>query len=57
MVPGLQIAGMFLAITAVLAFTTWAEAWLTSTAAPINRRPRSAEGSVAREFADRGNMT
>jgi len=37
MVPALQIAGLFLAITAVLSFTAWAEAWLTSAAAPINK--------------------
>lgn len=32
MVPGLQIAGLFLAILATLAFTAWAEAWLAPTA-------------------------
>lgn len=34
MIPGLQIGSWFLAITAVIAFTVWAEAWLKVTAAP-----------------------
>jgi len=45
MVPALQITGLFLAITAVLMFTVWAEAWLTSAALPINKRAQE-EGRV-----------
>lgn len=52
MVPVFQIAGLFTAITAALVFTAWAETWLASTAAPINRRRLDVERSVAREFAD-----
>ena len=30
MIPTLETAGFFLAITAVLGFSTWAEGWLAS---------------------------
>jgi len=49
MVSGLQVAGLFLAIAAVLAFTAWAEAWLASAAAPINKRVPEPKGSLTRE--------
>lgn len=56
MVPGLQIAGLFLAITAALAFTAWAEAWLASTAGSITRSQPNAKPSVARALADPGTV-
>ncbi|HVL89635.1 MAG TPA: hypothetical protein VM841_05295 [Actinomycetota bacterium] len=47
MIFGLQIGGWFLAITAVMVFTVWAEAWLKSTATlkrvPVDRMSASAE--------------
>lgn len=55
MVPGLQIAGLFLAISAALAFTTWAETWLASTSAPTSGRRRNAKQSVERELAEHGD--
>ncbi|HEX9711566.1 MAG TPA: hypothetical protein VGB52_03310 [Actinomycetota bacterium] len=56
MVTGLQIAGLFLAITAALVFTAWAEAWLASAAAPINKRVPKPKGSIAREQPDRSDQ-
>lgn len=51
MMPLVQIAGLFLTITAVLAFTTWAEAWLASAAPRVKMRRPDAQPPAARELA------
>lgn len=43
MIPVLEMTGFFLAITAALQFSSWAEAWLTPrTRSPNQRTPDSA---------------
>lgn len=55
MVPALQVAGLFLTMTAALAFTAWAEVWLASTPVSINKRQPHAKRSDALAVADRRN--
>lgn len=55
MIPALQIAGLFLTITATLAFTAWAEAWLASTAVSIKGSQPSEKRSVALGVAELRN--
>lgn len=52
MIHGFQIAGLFLTITAALAFTAWAETWLASAATPVIRRTSNAKGSARAAFVD-----
>lgn len=53
MVHGFQIAGLFLAITAALGFTVWAETWLGSAASPVAKRVSNAKRSIKAAFIDR----
>lgn len=48
MVSGVQIAGLFLAITAVLAFTAWAETWLASPAPSVKAMRTTARSASSR---------
>jgi hypothetical protein len=51
MIPPLEIAGLFLAIAALLRFSTWAEEWLASKAVPIERSSE-ATPPIAHTFSE-----
>lgn len=45
MIPALEAAGFFLAITAALQFSNWAEGWLSSTSR--SKKERAFDGTSA----------
>ena len=54
MIVALETAGFFVAIAAVLHFSSWAESWLAETAAPVKELAPHAEHSVVRDFPKQG---
>jgi hypothetical protein len=49
MIPTLEAAGFFLAITAVLGFSTWAEGWLAPNGRSAKGRARASASSAVRD--------
>jgi hypothetical protein len=54
MIVALETAGFFVAIAAVLHFSSWAESWLAATAGHVKERAAYAEPSVVRDFPKQG---
>lgn len=54
MLVALETAGFFVAIAAVLHFSSWAEGWLAATAGLVKEHAASAEPSVVRDFPKQG---
>lgn len=52
MIPALETAGFFVAITAVLHFSTWAERWLASSARSVKERAPIAAPAIAGDFPE-----
>ena len=52
MIPALAGAGFFLAITAALQFSTWAEGWLASSPRPIRVRESNGTSAAAPESSE-----
>lgn len=56
MIPALETAGFFLAITAALRFSTWAEGWLASSARPNKERAPDTTSLAVRDFSEPGSQ-
>jgi hypothetical protein len=54
MIPTLETAVFFLAITAVLGFSTWAEGWLASSGRSAKERSPDTASSAVRVFSETG---
>ena len=54
MIAALETAGFFVAIAAVLHFSSWAEGWLAATAGFVKERAAYAAPSVVRDFPKQG---
>ena len=55
MLAALETAGFFVAIAAVLHFSSWAEGWLAQTAGLVKARTAYAAPSVVGDFPKQGS--
>jgi hypothetical protein len=53
MIPTLETAVFFLAITAVLGFSTWAEGWLAPNSRSAKARAPDSPSSAVRDLSER----